>query len=240
MSLKNMKKVSRTLVITMMLSLFLFPSISAQGIVLDGDIIESEWVLWFNDDSWDPEYTVYYAGDEDYVYLGIVVDDNDVSDDHLRLAYRADDIDYLIKIKHEIISYRPSGGSYEDWWDHSIWGTPPGVEAAIGSTNGMTSYEFSNTKDELGDYADDFPNNFVMWIMYITDNPEGEANYYPESRAGWWFITELDEENDDKPTVPDLTPTFAIPEVPFGTILSLATMAGVLLLLTKRNKPVQL
>lgn len=230
------KKMSLTFLAVILLSMMLTPSSNAVGIILDGELSETEWMLWFEDTD-EPRFTVYYATDESNVYIGIIVEDDDTSNDHFQFAFRAEDVDYKIKIKHDIIiCYRPSGGEKDGWWRHTVWGLPPGVEIVVGTTNGKTSYEICIAKSTLGGYADDFPNNFIMWIMYISDNPSGSSNYYPSALADWWFIEKDDERGEGGGPIPE----FIIPETPYGTILSLATMTGALLLLTKRYKQVQL
>ena len=230
------KKMSLAFLAVMLLSMMLTPSSYAQGITLDGELSETEWMLWFEDTD-EPEFTVYYATDESNAYIGIIVEDDDTSNDHFQFAFKAEDVDYKIKIKYDvIICYRPSGGEKDGWWRRTVWGLPPGVEIVVGTTNDETSYEICIAKSTLGEYADDFPNNFTMWIMYISDNPSGCVNYYPPCLAEWWFIGKDDERGEERGPIPE----FRIPEIPYGTILSLATMTGALLLLTKRNKPVQL
>ena len=247
MNTKYNKKMSLIVLAVMLLSTMMTPSSSAQGITLDGVLSETDWMLWFEDTN-EPGFTVYHATDEDNVYLGIIVEDDDISDDHLQFALRADGVDYKIKIKYDtIICYRPGGEWIKGWWSRTVWGLPPGVEIVIGTTNGKTSYEICIAKSKLGDYTDDFPNNFVMWIMYISDNPGGPANYYPNVYAGWWWVVNQDsgDEKDEKvfqdsgDEKDEKVPEFHIPETPYGTILSLATMIGAVFLLNKRNKPLQ-
>jgi hypothetical protein len=220
----------------MLLSMMLIPSSNAQGITLDGELSETDWILWFEDTD-ESGFTVHHATDEYNVYLGIVFEDDDSSNDHLQFAYKADGVDYKIKIKHDtIICYRPSDGSNEGWWSRTVWGLPPGVEITKGTTDDKTSYEMCIAKSTLGEYANDFPNNFTVWIMYITDNPDGCINYYPNVYAEWWWVVNQGTGGGEREHIPE----FHIPETPYGTILSLATMTGVFLLLTKGDKHVQL
>lgn len=237
MNPKYDKKMSLMFLAVMLLSTMITPSSSAQGITLDGVLSEIDWMLWFEETE-EPGFTVYYATDESNVYIGIIFEDDDTSDDHLQFAFRAEDIDYKIKIKHDtIICYRPSDGNNQGWWSQTIWGLPPSVTIGIGTTNDKTSYEICIAKSTLGEYANDFPENFTMWIMYISDNPSGPVNYYPNVYAGWWWV--INQESGDE-LGNEMLPEFRIPETPYGTILSLATMIGVLLLLNKSDKPLQL
>ena len=228
-------KISLLFLAIMLFSVMLIPSSSAKGITLDGVLSENIWIPWFTDED-EPGYAVYYATDETNVYIGLVLEDGDTSNDHLQFAYQADDIDYKIKIKHDtIICYRSSGGTNEGWWRRTIWGLPPGVTIAMGTTEGKTSYEICIDKSTLGEHAIDFPENFTMWIMYISDNPSGPANYYPNMYAGWWWVINQDSGDED-----EKVPEFHIPETPMGTMLSLAAMAGAFLLLAKRDKQLRL
>lgn len=217
----------------------LTPLSGAQGITLDGVLSETEWMLWFEDEG-EPGFTVYYATDVSYVYIGIILKDDNTSNDHLQFAFHAEDIDYKIKIKHDtIICYRPSGGTSEGWWRNTIWGLPPGVEMVVGSTEGKSSYEICIAKSTLGTEAEDFPDDFKIWIMYISDNPDGGVNYYPNVYAGWWWVHNQDS-GDDIKIIEETAPEFRIPEVPYGTVISVATMIGVFLLFAKRDKSIQL
>jgi hypothetical protein len=235
MNAKYKNKISLLLLGVMLFSVMFTPLSGAQGIILDGVLSEEEWILWFIDEG-EPGYTVYYATDETNVYIGLVFEDDDTSNDHLQLAYQADDIDYKIKIKHDtIICYRASGGTNEGWWSKTIWGLPPGVTIAIGTTGEKTSYEICIDKNTLGKHAIDFPKNFKVWIMYISENPDGGVNYYPNVYAGWWWVVNQDS-GDEEEKVPE----FHIPETPIGTMLSLAAMAGAFLLFAKRDKPLRI
>ena len=228
-------RVSLLFLAIMLFSAMLIPLSAAQGIALDGVLSETEWTPWFTDED-EPGYAVYYADDENNVYIGIIVEDDDASNDHLQFAYHAEDVDYKIKIKHDtIICYRVSGGENEGWWSRTIWGLPPGVTIAIGITEGKTSYEICIGRDTLGRYASDFPNSFKIWIMYVSDNPSGHANYYPDSYAGWWWAV-----NQDSGDEGEKAPSFHIPETPIGTMLSLAAMASAFLLFAKRDKPLRI
>ena len=72
------KKMSLAFLAVMLLSMMLTPSSYAQGITLDGELSETEWMLWFEDTD-ETRFTVYYATDESSVYIGIIVEDDDTS-----------------------------------------------------------------------------------------------------------------------------------------------------------------
>ncbi len=238
-------KITSLIVLTvMLLTTMMTPSSSAQGITLDGVLSETEWMLWFEDTD-EPGFTVYHATDEPNVYIGIIFDDDDSSDDHLQIAYRAEGVDYKIKIKHDtIICYRASGGDNEGWWRQTVWGLPPGVTIAKGTTNDETSYEICIAKSELGKYANDFLDNFKIWIMYISDTHGGPTNYYPNAYAGLWWVVNQDSGDEDNEKVPqdpgdednEKVPEFHIPETPYGTMPSIVTMISALFLLYKCDK----
>jgi len=57
-------------------------------------------VDWFEDPGY-PSYSGYYTVDEEAIYIGIVLDIDNVDDANLRFAFRAEASDYLIKITEE-------------------------------------------------------------------------------------------------------------------------------------------
>ncbi len=228
---KFWKKIGISLIATVVISLILIPSSYAQGITLDGDINESDWVLWFEDNDI-PKYTAYYSLDDTNVYIGILLDDNDVTNDKVMFAFKAENYDWLIEIiQGTTFVYRPSGGGWNGWWQSKRPGLPPDVQVEVGTTNGKTSYEICIPKNMLGGYAEDFPEKAKIWIMYRTED-SGNVNYYPQGYADWFFVTSernfvLEEEEP---------PKFSTPEIPYGTVLSVATMIAALMLYTRRNK----
>jgi hypothetical protein len=230
---KRVKKISLIVLLGLMASLCVIPSIRAEDITLDGKVSETVWVDWFEDPGY-PSYNVYYTVDEEAIYIGIVLDIDNVDDANLRFAFRAEASDYLIKITEEgDISFYPGDSSRPSWWGNKRNGIPTGVELATGETNGKHSYEIRITKELLGDYAD-VPDGFPIWIMSETADL---SNYYPDHRNGWWFY------RDDSTDVleileSDNPPTFHAPEFPLGTLSSIAVMALALVLASRKKNTI--
>jgi hypothetical protein len=227
-------KLTRLVALIMMANLMMIPCLYAEGITIDGVVVEPEWTLFYKDEIYNPVYSLYTASDLDKIYLGIVLEDNNnPANVMIDLAFRAKNIDYWIQIKDGTIKYRPSGGYWGGWWEkirsNPLTGIalPTGVTIAIDNPNGETSYEICISKDIMGGYVDDFPNNLKIWLKIVS---EGETNIYPESYADWWFEIEQDEE---EPEI--IVPKFSVPELPFGTLLSLSTMVAALLIVSKKS-----
>ena len=231
MRLNQRKKMTTIFLASIMVTLLSTPLIHAENITLDGTVSETAWVEWFEDSTY-PSFNAYYYFDEDYVYLGIVLDIDNANDPNLKFAFRADASDFLIKITKEgDLSFYPGDSSRPSWWGPKRFGLPNGVELAIGETDGSPSYEVRILKEILGDYTD-VPDGFPLWIMSVASDP-AISHYYPVARDDWWFyrgggqgVLEIIE-NDDPPS-------FHVPEYPLGSILSLVTMMAALGIISKR------
>ena len=215
---------------SIMATLLSTPLIHAENIALDGNVSETVWVEWFEDSAY-PSFNAYYYFDEDYVYLGIVLDFDELDDANLKFAFRAAASDFLVKITEEgDLSFYPGDSSRVSWWGRKRFGLPTGVELVIGETNGKPSYEVRISKEILGDYVD-VPDGFPLWIMSKASDPN-ISHYYPVSRDDWWFYR---GDNADVLVIEsDAPPTFHVPEYPLGTILSLITMMAALGIMSKR------
>jgi len=224
-----MRKIKAVWLLLSMLFLLLIPTslVHADGINIDGVVDETEWNWWFKDDSQEPYVDVYVYMNSVNLYIGIVTDDTNENDDVFNFAFRASEVDYWIEIKPGISTkFRNSGGSWEGWWKGVRDGLPPGVNAASGKTDGRRSYEISIELSLLGKKAVDFPDNFKLWFMALDGNPDGPVNYYPDSRAGWWFQIGNEEE--------EYIPKFSVPELPVGTIMALISAFAALTLFARK------
>ncbi len=124
--------------------------------------------------------------------------------------------------------YRSSGGDYEGWWTGKKTGLPPGSNAVASMTDGYRSYEISITNTSMEEKKDDFPEKFEFWYKIQDGTPEESANYYPDSRAGWWFVIEAYGEEE-------FVPKFSVPELPLGTIMALISMFAAIAIFAKKN-----
>ena len=232
MKVKNVKRFIYPLVSAIILSMLLVPVTRAEGIVLDGVIDESDYTLYIRDDTHAPIYSLYTASDIDHLYLGIVLEgDTDASNDLMLFAYRQQNTDYWIRVKDAVYKFRPSGGSWQGWWQGVRFGLPDGVEIVVGETNGDTSYEIRIARNVLGEYGDGLPDSFQFWLELKGDVSGVDHNWYPED--DWWFYSEENPApsfNGDEEEVPE----FHVPEVPYGTILTLATMAAALAITSRK------
>lgn len=215
------------------------PSASALDIDLDGAVDETSWTPWFSDDSQSPNFDAYWCNNSDKLYLGIITDDDDGGEDVLVFAFKAKEVDYRIEITGSGTKYRESGGSWEDYWKSEKNGLPPGVDVAVGETSGCRSYEISIQLSEIGNKAENFPENFKAWFMVVDGNPHGPVNYYPDALAGWWWAVESlrkpEPENGVKNTQGEEPPHFSAPEIPIGTIMvMIASFAALTLYALKR------
>ena len=218
--------------IVLMVSLCVIPSIRAENITLDGEISEAVWVDWFEDPGY-PSYSVYYTFDEDNVYLGIVLDIDNVDDANIRFAFRAEASDYIIRItKDGDISFHPGDSSRTTWWGGKRIGLPYGVEVVKGETSEKPSYEIKILKEILGDYAD-LSEDFPFWVMSEASDM-AMSNYHPNNRDDWWFYRD-DSSLSTEVMGTEEPPVFHAPEFPLGTVSSIAVMA-LALVLAKKNK----
>jgi hypothetical protein len=198
------------------------------AVTMDGTIDEGDWNFWFNDDSEQPAVDVYWATDADYLYIGLVTDDANENKDVLEFAFRADGIDYWIQVKPGIATnYRPSGGEYNGWWSGKKSGLPSGVSIVAGETDGARSYEISIEASIL---KSELPEKLKFWYK-VLDGKSGPDNYYPDSRAGWWFDIERDVGEDDDEKTPIM---FSVPEFPLGTLAALVSMVLAFTLFMKK------
>ena len=226
---KSLKKISIMVLAGLLISLIVFPLTHAEGITHDGVVDEPEYTLWFEDHD-TPKFAVYTATDDTNVYLGVVFDDTDAVNDLTVIAFKADKYDWYIEMKDGETTFRPSGGGYYGWWQHKRWGLPPDVSLATGTTEGYTSLEICIPKAMMGAYAEEFPLTAKIWLKYQTEGG-GEANFYPQSLADWFFVR-----NERTFTMQEEEPPqFHAPEVPFGTLITLSTMAASLIIFTRRN-----
>ena len=231
---KSVKKLSLIVLLGLMASLCVIPSIRAEDITLDGKVSETVWVDWFEDPGY-PSYSAYYTFDVEAIYLGIVLDVDNADDANLRFAFRAEAGDYLIRITEEgDMSFHPGDSSRTSWWGGKRTGLPSGVEVVKGETGGKVSYEVKLLKEILGDYVD-ISGEFSLWVM--SKDPDVDlSNYYPDNRGDWWFY------RDDSSEVigTEEVPTFHTPEFPLGTISSLAVMALAFLLVSRKENNISL
>jgi hypothetical protein len=224
----------------MILLITLPPLAYVEGIERDGIVDEAEWTWLFKDASQKPYFDVYWYKDSEDLCLAIVTDDTSDNTDLLEFAFRATDIDYLIQLKPGIsVRYRSSGGDWNGWWQTIHNGLPPKVNIGDGKTNGYRSYEISIHPSLLGDKATDFPNNFVFWIKIQDGAPNGPINYYPDSRAGWWF--DIAAGRAGREEIPEFegneqVPEFHIPELPFGPVMAILSMVAAIALY--KRKPI--
>ena len=203
----------------------------ADGMEVDGVIDETEWMWWFRDESQLPTVDVYWYNDSVNLYIGILTDDVNENSDILEFAFRASELDYWMEIIPGVSTkYRKSGGDYEDWWKKIHTGLPPGVNVVAGKTEGNRSYEVSIELSILGKWADDLPETFTFWYKVLDGVPDGPANYYPDSRAGWWFQIEVEHDEDEW----DIPPKFHVPELPLGAIMAIVSMFAALAVYSKR------
>ena len=229
---KCVKKLSLAVLIVLMTSLCVIPSIRAENITLDGEISETIWVDWFEDPGY-PSYSVYYTFHENNVYLGIMLDIENVNDANIRFAFRAEASDFIIRIRKDgDISFYPGDSSRTSWWGGKRIGLPYGVEVVKGETSGKPSYEIKIMKEILGDYAD-IPEGFPLWVM-STASDVALSNYYPNNRDDWWFYREDNTENIEVMGTEN-PPTFHAPEFPLGTFSSIAVMAVALVLASRKK-----
>ena len=231
---KRVKKIGLIVLIGLMASLCVIPSIRAEDITLDGKVSETVWVDWFEDPGY-PSYSGYYTVDEEAVYIGIVLDIDNVDDANLRFAFRAEASDYLIKITEEgDMSFYPGDSSRTAWWGGKRIGLPYGVEVVQGETSGKASYEIKLLKEILGDYADpseDFP---LLVMSKATDS--SVPNHYPDNRGDWWFY----RDGDTEVIWAEEPPTFHAPEFPLGTLSSIAVMALAFVLASRKKNTINL
>jgi hypothetical protein len=228
------KKLTYSVLTVITLSMLLVQAVSAQGVVLDGVIDEEEYTLYLYDDTHAPIYSLFTANDTDYFYFGIILEgDNDASNDIIELAFRQLNVDFWIQDKGGVLIFRPSGGSWQDWWANKRDGLPESIQIAVGETKGETSYEIRITRSVLGKYGDDFPASFRLWLKINGDVNGVNYNNYPENDEDWWFYKEnknpriLNVESEE-------VPKFHVPEVPYGSVLTLVSMAAALAIASKK------
>lgn len=237
------KTISKTgfVAMTILMTLLLTPIVNAQ-VTLDGVVNEPSWTTWFTDND-SPSYITYTSYDSQNIYIGIVTSIEDIGISQLQIAFKGAEHDWIIKLsditetKYKVSKMVPDG----EYWGNSKNGLPEGVQIVQSLTEGYVSYEISIPKELLGKYGEDFPNNFNLWLMYTvennggwvmssTDNPNNDVNFYPPSRADWWFDYSIETmiENDD-------VPSFHAPEFPIGTIVSLFVMLSATILISKKK-----
>jgi hypothetical protein len=238
MNKNNAKKIGILLLLLLQLSCIIIPGIGA--VTLDGSVTEPTWNLWIID-SGDPSFSVFYWEDTTNVYIGIVTSGTEFGQNDIELAFQAIDYDWAIKLSdisgHKYV--KSISDPVTDYWGPSKLGLPDGVNIVQGSTDGKISYEISIEKELLGKKGEEFPTNFKMWLMVSTDSKgnwiwsiidvkSGVANFYPESREGWWFefidYGEIDE-----------IPTFHAPEFPLGSITAVIMMFAAMIVVGKKN-----
>jgi len=231
---KRVNKIGLIVLLGLMASLCVIPSIRAEDITLDGKVSETVWVDWFEDPGY-PSYSVYYTVDEEAIYIGIVLDIDNVDDANLRFAFRAEASDYLIKITEEgDISFYPGDSSRISWWGNKRIGLPSGVEVVQGETSGKASYEIKLLKEILGDYAD-LSEDFPLWVLSEASDM-AMSNYYPDDRSDWWFYR-----GDSTEAIGlEEPPTFHAPEFPLGTISSIAVMIAALALIGRKKNTINI
>ena len=201
---------------------------------VNGIIDEADWRYWLKDDSEPPIVDVYWCTDPDHLYIGLMTDDANENSDVLEFAFRASEKDYWIQVKPGISTkYRPSGGDHEGWWKGVHDGLPTGVDVVSGKTGGNRSYEISIELSVLGKEEGDLPESFVFWYMVLDGASNGPDNYYPDSRAGWWF--EFSEEEEE-----EIPLEFSIPELPLGTMMALMSMLLAIAIYVKKPSIIRL
>jgi hypothetical protein len=178
--------------------------------------------------------------DQSNIYLGIITGTLTPDNGQLQVAFKASEYDWAIMITETSIEYKRSKndpGIGDKYWKAAIQGLPDGVQAVQDVTDSMISYEISISKELIGEYGADYPDNFTFWLMYTLDGDgswiwsiidiDGKVNFYPEAYAGWWFALSPYDETDE-------IPMFITPEIPYGTLMSLTIMLSVILLRYKR------
>lgn len=234
---KGVKKISLIVLLGLMASLCVIPSIKAEDITLDGEVSETVWLDWFEDPGY-PSYSAYYTFDDEAIYLGIVLDIDNVDDANLRFAFRAEASDYLIKITKEgDLSFHPGDSSRTSWWGGKRIGLPYGVEVVKGETSGKASYEIKILKEILGDYAD-ISEDFPLWVMSKASDM-AISNYHPNNRDDWWFYRG-DSTESIEVIGTENSPRFHVPEFPLGTLSSIAVMAVALVLASRKKNNITL
>ena len=230
------KKILLIMFILSTLGAFYIPAAHAEGIIVDGVVDESDWTLWFTDDSQSPYFDVYWYLDSDNLYIAVLTDDTNDNDDLFRFAFKTHKgVDWWIEIKPGYwTKYRPSGGDWEGYWSFSRPGLPPGVSAASGKTDGKRSYELCIELSVLGMTESDLPDKLKAWFMVSDGNPEGPVNYYPNMLAGWFFANVHEPEEGENHGGGE-NPGFVVPELPVGTIMALISgLAALTLFALKR------
>jgi hypothetical protein len=220
------------IIIFLLVTLFITINTSVNAVVIDGSINENEWNFWFTDDSEEPILNVYWYIDQNNFNLGILTNKLKLDEDLLEFAFRAIDVDYWIKYKPGISTvYKKSRDDTAlEWWeDRTYNGLPRGVNITTGVTNGTRSYEISITLDRLNQNPEDLPERFTFWYKVQHNAPNGPDNFYPNTRAGWWFDILREHERDEK------IPTFHVPELPIGTLLALMAMIASYIALSKKR-----
>lgn len=231
MLFKEMKFLILVVPMLFAISVGITPIAFAEGIDLDGVVEEPEWTWLFNDISDEPYFDLYWYIDTENLYIAIATDDANENYDVMKFAFAAKDLDYRIQVAPGVYTaYRKSGGDIEDYWSTLRIGLPSGVNVSYGKTDGKRSYEISIQLEMLGNKANDFPENFKMWIM-LKDGTQDSINYYPNSRAGWWFLFGSEEEGEENPTL-----HFGVPELPFGTLMALISTIAALTLFASRQQ----
>jgi hypothetical protein len=234
---KTMKKIG--IVLLIMLQISMLSTLSVNALIMDGIIDEDEWTQWFTDDE-NPSYTTYYMEDQSNIYLGLITDTLIPDNSQLQVAFKTSEYDWAIMITETSIEYKRNkndpriGAKY---WKAAVLGLPEGVQVVQGVTGDMISYEIAISKELIGEYGVDYPDNFTFWLMYTLEGDgswiwsiidiDGEVNFYPDAYAGWWFAHSLDEETEE-------IPLFHTPEIPYGTLMSLTIMLSVILIRHKR------
>jgi hypothetical protein len=80
----------------------------------------------------------------------------------------------------------------------------------------------------------ELPEKFKFWYK-VLDGKSGPDNYYPDSRAGWWFDIERDAGEDEETPI-----IFSVPELPLGTLAALISMVLAFTLFMKRPSFIRL
>ena len=210
-----------------------YSMVYADDINLDGTVDETEWIWLLSDTSQEPLFDIKWWKDTENLYISIVTDDGNENEDLLEFAFRAKEVDYWIRMKPDTFKkYRESGGDWNGWWKNIKMGLPSDVDIVASETDGKRSYEIKIGLSILGSKANNFPANFEFWLK-IRDGPNGPINYYPDSYAGWWFAHDVD--NEEKIVEFEEIPTFSVPEIPYGTIMTLITMLAATALFMRRT-----
>ena len=234
------KKKSLLLLLVLIQVSLMVPTITYAQ-TMDGVIDESDWVLWFEDLA-DPSFSTKFSENDTSVFIGIITNNTEIGSNQLQVAFKAAENDFVI-LSSDIsgTKFKPNTVNPEtaqNYWAATRPGLPTGVEIMQGFTNGKVSYEICISKELLGSFGEDFPDNFTLWIMYTPEgngawiwsiiDTEGEVNFYPDSRSGWWFSLIESDLNDE-------TPVFHAPEIPYGTILSLVTMLAAFYAISRKT-----